>query len=80
MRKSEFIRALNSNVEVRDHLFEKGYLIVNNGVINESNVSKYPFYGNWSKTTIGKYDFWVYKSVNLFSYESDGKTFFLIGI
>ena len=79
MKKSEFIKALDAKPEIRKHIFEKGYLIVNKGKISESRLSNYPFYNNWNKTVIGDFDFFVYDSVDLFRYEHDGKTFFLIG-
>lgn len=67
---------LDNKPNVQKHLFEKGFLITNAEI---SNVNDYPFYGNWNKTVIGDYNFWIYNSVKLYTYDFNGKTIFLIG-
>ncbi len=67
---------LDSKPNVQKHLFEKGYLITNSEI---ENTNEYPFYGNWNKTIIGNFDFWIYNSTKLFTYNFEGKTAFLIG-
>ena len=67
---------LDSNSNVRKHLFEKGFLITDDII---EDLSGYPFYNNWNQTIIGDYSFIVNDSTNLYTYESGAKTFFLIG-
>ena len=67
---------LDSKPHVRKHLFEKGFLITDAKIANEND---YPFYGNWNKTKIGNYEFWVYHSSKLYTYDFGEKTAFLIG-
>lgn len=69
-------KKLDEKKELRKHLFEKGYLITNAQISDET---KYPFYGNWSKTVIKGFDFWIYKTTKLFIFEDSGNIFFLIG-
>ncbi|MBQ7385077.1 MAG: hypothetical protein IJW04_01070 [Ruminococcus sp.] len=61
---------------VQQHLFEKGYLITNADI---KGTESYPFYGNWNNTTVGNFNFWVYNSTKLFTYDFNGNTAFLIG-
>lgn len=67
---------LDDKPDVHKHLFEKGFLITDAEI---ENTDKYPFYGNWNKTVIGRYNFWIYNSTNLYVYDFEEKTFFLIG-
>ena len=67
---------LDFNPNMQKHLFEKGYLITDANIIN---TNEYPFYGNWNTTIIGEYKFLVNKQVNLYTFNFDGKTMFLIG-
>lgn len=67
---------LDSKPNIQKHLFEKGYLITD-AVIQ--NAEQYPFYGNWRMTKVGGFSFWVYHTVNLFTYAAEKGTFFLIG-
>lgn len=67
---------LDNKPNIQKHLFEKGFLITNSEI---ENAKEYPFYGNWSKTTVGAYDFWVNKSAKLFTYDFAEKSIFLIG-
>lgn len=69
-------KELDKKKHLQKHLFEKGYLITN-AQISDSSV--YPFYGNWSKTVIRNYDFWIYNGVKLFVYENRECSVFLIG-
>ena len=69
-------KELDQNIDLQKHLFEKGYLITD----AEIRVGdQYPFYGNWNKRRIKGYDFWTYKTVQIFVFEDDDKEFFLIG-
>lgn len=67
---------LDQAPEMRRFLFEKGFLITDAEL---DNVDEFPFYGNWDKTEIGSFHFWIYKGVNLFTIEHKGNVFFLIG-
>lgn len=62
--------------EMQKHLFEKGFLITDAEI---ENTEEFPFYGNWDKTVIDDFNFLVYRGVKLFTAESNGNTFFLIG-
>ena len=65
---------LNNKPNLRKHLFEKGFLITNNYDVNEDG---YPFYNNWIKSRIEEYDFWTYKSTNIYTYDSKYGVLFL---
>ena len=67
---------LDNKPELQKHLFEKGYLITDAQV---TQAEEYPFYGNWNVTKIGTYDFWVYQTAKLYTYEFEKGTIFLIG-
>ncbi len=67
---------LEETTDIRKHLFEKGFLITDEDIID---LDQYPFYGNWCKTKVGKYNFYTYKSVKIFMKNFAEKTFFLIG-
>ena len=67
---------LDNTPDIQKHLFEKGYLITDADIQNET---EYPFYGNWKKTIIGNYNFWTYTSINLYTYDFNEGTAFLIG-
>ncbi len=67
---------LDTTPNLQKHLFEKGYLITNADIKDTNN---YPFYGNWNNTTVGDFNFWVYNSAKLFTYDFNGNTAFLIG-
>lgn len=67
---------LDTKANIQKHLFEKGYLITTSEI---NNPLEYPFYGNWTKSVIGSFNFWVYKTVNLFTLDFSQGTLFLIG-
>ncbi len=62
--------------QLKKHLFEKGFLITDDEKIQGE---EYPFYGNWSKTTIGCYYFWVHNGAKLFMHSFGDKVVFLVG-
>ena len=67
---------LDKKTEIQKHLFEKGFLITDAEI---KQTKEYPFYGNWNKTTIGNYDFYVHKMAKMYIYEFEQKSVFLIG-
>lgn len=67
---------LDTKPHIQKHLFEKGYLITDADI---KNTNEYPFYGNWNKTTVRNYDFWVCNGVRLYTCEAECGTVFLIG-
>ena len=67
---------LDEKSHLQKHLYEKGFLITNAPV---TGADEYPFYGNWDKETVGKYDFWIYKTVKRYFVNSPNGTFFLLG-
>ncbi|MBQ3384035.1 MAG: hypothetical protein IJG59_02325 [Erysipelotrichaceae bacterium] len=69
-------KELNNRPDLQKHLFEKGYLITDAEL---DNTDDYPFYGNWNKTTIRGYDFWIYNGVKLFIKTNEEYSLFLIG-
>lgn len=42
-------------------------------------VDEFPFYGNFAVTHVGSYDFWVHNEAKLYTFETHGVTYFLIG-
>ena len=76
----EMKRELDANVKYRDRLYCRGFLITDQ---KQSNLSEYPFYGNWNETSFASgdktYHFYTHKYVELFTYEENGVLFFLIG-
>ncbi len=69
-------KELDNVSEMQKHLFEKGFLITDSEIKCEN---EFPFYGNWDKTVIGGYNFWIYRGVKLFTAEYEGNVAFLIG-
>lgn len=67
---------LDNKPHIQKHLFEKGFLITNAEI---SNLSEYPFYGNWIKKQIQNFNFLIYKTVNFFTLDFSEGTLFLIG-
>ena len=67
---------LDGRPELQKHLFEKGFLITDNDI---SDMSVYPFYGNWNKHSVGKFSIFVYQSAPYYSHEENGTVYFLIG-
>lgn len=67
---------LDNKKSIQKHLFEKGFLITDADI---ENLDVFPFYGNWKKRKIGNYNFFMYNSVELFTYEFGDKIMFMIG-
>lgn len=67
---------LDEKVHLQKHLFEKGFLITDAAI---EDTEGYPFYGNWDRETVGKFDFLIYKTVKRYFVSSSVGTFFLIG-
>ena len=67
---------LDQNISLRKHLYEKGYLITNTEI---EYLQDYPFYSNWNHSIVGKYHFYVYNTVKLYTYTALDNTYFLIG-
>ena len=57
MDKNGMKALLDEKTDVRKHLFEKGFLITDEDI---NGLDKYPFYGNWCITKVGKYNFYTY--------------------
>ncbi len=69
-------KELNNRPDLQKHLFEKGYLITDAEL---ENTDDYPFYGNWNKTIIRGFNFWIYNGVKLFVKTNEDYSLFLIG-
>ncbi|MBO5199768.1 MAG: hypothetical protein J6B93_00655 [Clostridia bacterium] len=69
-------KLLDAKPELQKRLYEKGFLITNAEIDCHNG---YPFYGNWSKTVLGRFNFWINTSAKLHTFISDEKTVFLIG-
>lgn len=67
---------LDDKKHIQKHLFEKGFLITDEEI---TDILSYPFYGNWIKTVIGCYNFWIHKSAKLYTHRAGNRTLFLIG-
>lgn len=74
--KEEMKQILDQNPKYKVDLFKRGFLITNDGSIN---LSEYPFYDNWSKQELGDYFVYIHNKQKLYTYEEQGKLFFLIG-
>ena len=73
---AEFILQLDENKEVREHLFEKGFLITDE---EQLNTVCYPFYSNWKCEKKYNFYFMVHKNTQMYFCEREGFTLFLIG-
>ena len=69
-------KELNNRPDLQKHLFEKGYLITDAEL---DNINDYPFYGNWNKTIVRGFNFWIYNGVKLFVRTNKDYSLFLIG-
>lgn len=70
-------KILDERKDLQKYLFIKGFLITTKNIKPQEDI--FPLYSNFELKKIKDYNFWIYKKVNLFSYEINGKIFFLIG-
>lgn len=68
---------LDDREDLQKHLFTKGFLITENDEINIG--TEFPFYDNWDKTKVGKYNFIKHKNQNCFFNKIADVNFFLVG-
>lgn len=66
----------NNNRGKAKYLFIRGFVITTK---NLRNADAFPFYGNWNKTMLGNYDFWIHNLQKLYYLTDEKLTFFLIG-
>ena len=67
---------LDKNEKLREFLFVRGFLLTDNANIPADG---YPFYGAWNCEKHGNYSFWTHPKTGFHTFESKGKTFFLLG-
>lgn len=67
---------LEGKPHVQKHLFDKGYLITDASIVNSMD---YPFYGNWTETTVGDYHFWTHEGATLYTHCFEKRILFLLG-
>jgi len=67
---------LDEAPHMQKHIFEKGFLITDAEIENEN---EFPFYGNWDKTVVGGFSFWLFRGVKLYTAVCGESTLFLIG-
>ena len=66
---------LDRRPDLQKYLFCRGFLITDSKV----DLSKYPFYGNWSIHEIGEYSVYVHNLQKITTYTNCKRTYFLIG-
>lgn len=77
MKKTEFIKMLEQNPELKKDLFIRGFLITDKKF---NNLSEFPFYGNWSVKESSGYFFMAHNLTGIHLYTTDiGNTFFIMG-
>lgn len=67
---------LTDRTDLQRYVFGKGFLISNTIQIN---LTDYPFYGNWSLFSVGKFNIYVHDAAKAYLYTEGEKTAFLIG-
>lgn len=75
MKIEELRRKLDFDEKYRDLLFIGGWLLTEDDVDLES----YPFYGNWKKSEIGKFNLYVQNEQTVATATENGKTSVIIG-
>lgn len=68
---------LEDRPDLQPFLFDKGFLIADRG--SDWNLEEYPFYGNWSKSGCGDYDFIIHDRTTSFFCQKGDRVYFLIG-
>ncbi len=67
---------LDYKTDYQEYLFQRGFLITNAKI---SDMTSYPFYGNWNVYHLKGYNFLIQKNVSFYFVENDDTMFFLIG-
>jgi len=67
---------LDLRPDLQKYLFIRGFLITTEDI---SDISSFPFYGNWNKEKVDNYYFMIHNLLNVYYYDINGITFFLIG-
>ncbi|MBQ1371821.1 MAG: hypothetical protein IIY70_02705, partial [Oscillospiraceae bacterium] len=73
---SEMQERLKGKEYLQRKLYANGFLISNQSIVVDES---YPFYGNWKKTPILDYHFYVHKDAMLTTFSQGDAVFFMIG-
>lgn len=76
MDRAEFLQELNNRVDLQKYLFIRGFLVTDQEL---SDLSLFPFYGNWNVEKRGGFSFLWHNLTNAYFYERSGRVFFLLG-
>ena len=76
MNNQELITLLEDVSELKELLFNRGYLITDRG---DLNLSEYPFWDNWSVYRVKNYDLYVHNNQHIYIAEYLDASVFLIG-
>ena len=71
-----FKAMLDSNKNLQEYLFIRGFLITNKEL---SNLDAFPFYGNWKAEKHGNFWYMAHNLAGMHIYESENRVFFLMG-
>lgn len=75
MTNKEIQLIVNHYPSFRDKLFCRGFLLTDAPIDDK----EYPFYGNWSKEKIGKYQLLVHRKQTYYVHQSDDAFNVLVG-
>lgn len=74
--KQELKEVFDHQVQYRECLFKRGYLITDD---NLKRMEEYPFYGNWKENVFGKYRCYIHKDQTIYTTSRETMTAVLIG-
>ena len=75
MTNKEIQLIVNHYPSFRDKLFCRGFLLTDAPIDDK----QYPFYGNWAKETIGKYQIFVHHKQSYYVYQTGDVSNVLVG-
>lgn len=77
MKKEQFVNMLEQHPQLKEDLFIRGFLITNR---TDLNLETFPFYGNWTVSRSGGFQFITHPLTGAHIYQVDkSHTFFLMG-
>lgn len=68
---------LNSRKDLQSMLFRRAWLVSKDSL--DSQMGKFPFYGNWKQADLGTYHIYVHNALNIHQLAMDGGIIFLCG-
>jgi hypothetical protein len=76
MNKTEFIKFLDENNDLKKDLFIRAFLLTDRKL---ENINEFPFYGNWKTEEHSGYYFMAHQLAGMHVYESGNNSFFIFG-